>query len=190
MRGLLLARLDDRGQLVTRHRGTGRGHYIVGVCVLLVLRDICNHASSGRLLRGCLVLALVPSSALLLSGYRDSLHIGTFDSLLDGRGVFWAALGRLGNRATNFIVEAKNVPHHRLDLGVPQPVASHCDKLFRPQFDEFADFSGGHHDSTDKRQLIILEELVLLEAFACEDLRIVLQDASCVSRRGSERAVC
>ena len=63
--------------------------------------------------------------------------------------------------------------HAVLDLWVAQSIASHSNKLLRPQVDNIRHFTGGHDDSTRQCETVILKELVLLEATLKQDFRVV-----------------
>ena len=63
--------------------------------------------------------------------------------------------------------------HAVLNLRVAQSIASHSDKLLRPQVDNIRHFAGGHDDSTRQCEAVILKELVLLEAALEQDFRVV-----------------
>jgi hypothetical protein len=81
------------------------------------------------------------------------------------------------------------VAHYSLQLGIAESVASHRYELLRPQLNKLAYLSRGNDYPTDKRELIILEEVVLLENFARKDFRIVLDNTCSVLSRLTNRAI-
>ena len=66
--------------------------------------------------------------------------------------------------------------HALLDLRIAESITGHSDELFGPEVTKIGDFTSGHDDAANKRQSVVLQELVFLEALLRKDLGVVADD--------------
>ena len=101
-----------------------------------------------------------------------------FHSLLDSAGgvLGRARVARIGDRAADLLKEAQDVPHAVLNLRQAQSVASHGDKLFRPEVSEVGYFARRHDDATGECDAVVFEEFVIFQTSLEQHLRIVADD--------------
>lgn len=152
---------------------------------ILALSCVCgsyltsNSCYAALLFRSCLFLRFFVASRLLFC--RDwSLSLSCASALgcfLNSTWVFRAALLSVSCWAVDFRVKTDNVTHALLDLRLLN-TSTHRLQLFGPQLLQEAHFTRSHNYSTHKRQLVIFQEFMFLEAHWSENLTVVLQNLS------------
>ena len=89
------------------------------------------------------------------------------------------ALLSVSTTARDVIVEAGNVPHALLQLGLSEAISRHSDQLIRPVLLQLANFATGHDDGAGEREHVILQEFILLHDQIREHLTVVSELLHC-----------
>lgn len=74
----------------------------------------------------------------------------------------------------NLLIEVKDAIHTGSDGLLIDSESSHNLQLIRPNIADINDLSGSHYDSTAEGQLVVLEELVTLQAHVCVEFSVSL----------------